>query len=84
MRKSGSIARFMRRDDEKFKDKDYLYVAQGGNKIIKIPSQDKIRNKVKQLDFDLGPREKDKTDYKRDILIKDDKGKLLVTIPLNF
>tara|TARA_R110000772_G_scaffold144319_1_gene254067 strand:+ start:65 stop:1453 length:1389 start_codon:yes stop_codon:yes gene_type:complete len=83
-RVADTISYLFRQDDEKFKDKDYLYVAQGGNKIIKIPSQDKIRNKVKQLDFDLGPREKDKTDYKRDILIKDDKGKLLVTIPLNF
>jgi hypothetical protein len=80
---ANTISYLFRQEDDEFKDKDYLYVSSGGSKILKIPSKNKIFDKVNDLKFELGPRN-DSSDYQRDILVKDSSGILLVTIPLNF
>lgn len=80
---ANTISYLFRQEDDEFKDKDYLYVSNGGSKILKIPSKNKIFDKVNDLKFELGPRN-NATDYQRDILVKDSDGTLLVTIPLNF
>ena len=80
---ANTISYLFRQEDDEFKDKDYLYVSSGGNKILKIPSKNKIFDKVNDLKFELGPRN-NSSDYQRDILVKDSNDTLLVTIPLNF
>ena len=82
------VSFLLRQDDEALKDKDYLYVASKGNKILKIPSRDKIFNKAQNLDIDLSPMKKGKkgqdlSDYSRDIIIKGD-GEEIARIPLLF
>lgn len=82
------VSFLLRQDDEALKDKDYLYVASKGNKILKIPSRDKIFNKAQDLDINLGPMKKGKkgqdlSDYSRDIIIKGDKEEI-ARIPLLF
>tara|TARA_R100001443_G_C3355820_1_gene177904 strand:- start:153 stop:1520 length:1368 start_codon:yes stop_codon:yes gene_type:complete len=81
---ANTISYLFRQDDDEFRDKDYLYVSSGGDKILKIPSKNKIFDKVNNLKFELSPRNTNSSDYQRDILIKDSNDKLLVTVPLNF
>ena len=82
------VSFLLRQDNEALKDKDYLYVSSKGNKILKIPSRDKIFNRAQDLDIELSPMKKGKkgqdlSDYSRDIIIKG-KGKELARIPLLF
>ena len=82
------VSFLLRQDNEALKDKDYLYVAQRGNKILKIPSRDKIFDKAQDLEVELGPMKKGKkgqelSDYSRDIIVKGE-GKELARIPLLF
>ena len=77
------VSYLLRQDNEQLKDKDYLYVSNKGNKILKIPSRDKIFNKADKLKIKLDPLKSNISDYARDLKIIGD-DKLLATIPLKF
>jgi len=78
---------YILRADPKNEDKSYLYVAEGGTKIVSLPSTDTIRSKIATgFEVDLGPMKmgakgKALGDYARDLFLIGD-GKLLCTIPI--
>ena len=78
---------YILRADPKNEDKSYLYVAQGGEKIVSLPSTDTIRSKIATgFEVELGPMKmgakgKELGDYARDLYLKGD-GNLLCTIPI--
>jgi len=77
------VSYLLRQDNEQLKNRDYLYVSNKGDKILKIPSRDKIFNKAEKLKIELDPIKSNISDYSRDLKILGD-GKLLATIPLKF